>query len=516
MKALPLIFIWALFGVSVLKAQSPAATPPAVPTISGSYYAFNPVDVYAFKKDQRSKLAPSSQIDKSIHFRLKKGDRFYVNSILNNEGTTLGYVITAWNYLDEKSRKRRFYDSLLNAKLHGGESLIELKTVVRKQKDTLEIISDKIKEESSELNALQASIAKNMTLYEEAARRLLAASLELNLTTNIPAADRKRLDVTSFFTAQSNLKSKQLNLDTDNKQEKDMLIIKALALSVNTPLDQEKKQYLTAQKNYENSLNKVNEKQGIIASETSNLNALTARIADKKSKVSIIESQNSQIIIDTTTYRTLKSRAGVYPDAPEDPASPYAPFADLAFVDSWANGWQFFMNADDFAANCSPIYPRNNSFTWGFLTLPLKLRFDNDKGGRFNFEQNLNFGLTFGIKHQYVSKNDISINYLAGISVVNVPLNNAVQATPLIPASGSDPEIPATPGSPATSTAGLSVSTGVMFQIDKFQIGMYIGKDFAGDHANQFVYQGKTWFGIAIGISLFGEGKTTAGGQTQE
>ena len=155
------------------------------------------------------------------------------------------------------------------------------------------------------------------------------------------------------------------------------------------------------------------------------------------------------------------------------------------------------MNADDFTAKCLPIHPSSESFTWGFLTLPLKLRFDNDKGGRFNFEQNLNFGLTFGGKHQYVSKNDISFNYLAGISVVNVPLNNAMT------------------GSEATSTAGFSFSLGGMFQIDKFQIGAYIGKDFAGDHANQFVYQGKTWLGIAIGISLFGEGKTTAGGQEQ-
>jgi hypothetical protein len=55
-----------------------------------------------------------------------------------------------------------------------------------------------------------------------------------------------------------------------------------------------------------------------------------------------------------------------------------------------------------------------------------------------------------------------------------------------------------------------------MFQYNKFQIGLYVGKDFVGENANKFAYQGKPWLGLAIGVSLFGESKTTAGAQDQK
>jgi hypothetical protein len=100
------------------------------------------------------------------------------------------------------------------------------------------------------------------------------------------------------------------------------------------------------------------------------------------------------------------------------------------------------------------------------------------------------------MKHQMARTSDISWNYLAGISVVTVPLQNASTAT--------------TPPTPATSTAALSISGGVMFQYDKFQIGVFLGTDLAGSNANQFAYQSRQWIGIAIGLSLFGEGQTKA------
>jgi len=88
---------------------------------------------------------------------------------------------------------------------------------------------------------------------------------------------------------------------------------------------------------------------------------------------------------------------------------------------------------------------------------------------------------------------------LGGLSVVNVPLNNASTA----------------PAGTATSTAAVSLSGGVMFQYAKFQMGVFIGWDFAGDHAYQFSYQGKPWLGFAIGLSLFGASQTTATAQSQ-
>ncbi len=215
-------------------------------------------------------------------------------------------------------------------------------------------------------------------------------------------------------------------------------------------------------------------------------------------------------------YKKLKKdNLGVDPPTPSDPNSEYAKYVKLAYLDSWANDKLFFISAADFAPNTATVYPASNNFTWGFLTLPLKVRFDNNRHGIFDFEQNLNFGLTLGAKHQFVSHENVSLNYLFGVSVVNAPLNDASPATPEIPATATTPEIPAKAASPATTAPALSFSFGSMFQYDKFQIGLFIGKDFVGDNAYKFAYQGKPWIGIAIGVSLFGEGQTTATGQSQ-
>ena len=236
---------------------------------------------------------------------------------------------------------------------------------------------------------------------------------------------------------------------------------------------------------------------------------------DTKEKLSIANSQVS-FPDPLNRYRLKKFEVGDPEDelVEGDKTKPAYYYDNLAYLDSWANGWDFFINANEFSTKAAMIYLNSTKFTWGFLTLPIKMRFGNQSGGSFNFEQNLNFGLTLGLKHQVVNKSDVSMNYLFGISVVDVQLNNAIPGTITNTSSTTSTT---TPGSPATSTTAISFSVGSMFQYDKFQIGLFSGVDFAGPSANgKFGYQGRPWIGFAIGISLFGEGKTTATGQPQK
>lgn len=52
----------------------------------------------------------------------------------------------------------------------------------------------------------------------------------------------------------------------------------------------------------------------------------------------------------------------------------------------------------------------------------------------------------------------------------------------------------------------FSFSTGIVFGFDVCEVGFFTGVDFlAGDLGLDWEYQGKLWFGAAIGVTLFGE-----------
>jgi hypothetical protein len=57
-----------------------------------------------------------------------------------------------------------------------------------------------------------------------------------------------------------------------------------------------------------------------------------------------------------------------------------------------------------------------------------------------------------------------------------------------------------------------------MYQYDKFQVGLFSGLDYIDQSSNViWAYQGKPWVGFAIGVSLFGENKSSnTTSQTQE
>ena len=199
-------------------------------------------------------------------------------------------------------------------------------------------------------------------------------------------------------------------------------------------------------------------------------------------------------------YKMSKNIVGLKVDSPTIKSSPFSKYDQLAYVDSWANNMQFFIPLKDFNDNCESIYPKAHSFTWGFLTLPIKARFGNAKGP-FTFEEKVNFGISLGIKFQHVSKVYKASNILGGISVSGVKIDNTTNVATTTSAS------PAA----SSSASALSFSGGYMFQYDTFQVGVFTGFDFTSQTPNlNWAYQGKPWIGFAIGVSLFGESKTAA------
>ncbi len=489
-----LILVPAVLLAHFCSAQS--VTSPTV-TLHGSYIATGDVSVNPYLEKA------AKPTDSSIHFRIKKGTKFYVNQQITVGNTITGYVVTIWDFNDIDTAHENFYAGLRQAqkgRIPATDSTLTAKLATKKQ--VIKTNAADSAAAAKKADTLKVNLASAQKMVSSASTKLLTTALKVNAEKTLipkPVGNSPKPvakpEVTNFVDAQN-----QLKLGDAAPPTKANLIGAVLKLSVipDTALANSKAEYVAFKKQYDDLKNELDKATQEVDAKTKTLSALRSDL--QQTKAAAVAAQTNTPLVDPNIYKRTKEQSGEKADTPADPSSPYAAFADLEYVNSWANGWSFFMSAQDFSANAVVIYPKSYTFTWGFLTLPIKMRFDNSlSGGRFNFEQNLNFGLTAGIKQQLQRIDDVSLNYLGGLSVVNVPLNNASTA----------------PAGTATSTAAVSLSGGVMFQYAKFQMGVFLGWDFAGDHAYQFSYQGRPWLGFAIGLSLFGASQTTATAQSQ-
>ncbi|TWJ01444.1 hypothetical protein JN11_01595 [Mucilaginibacter frigoritolerans] len=495
MKKKLLLAISAMILAHWCNAQS--VTSPTV-TLHGSYITTGDVSVNPYLE------RAAKPTDSSIHFRIKKGTKFYVNQQITVGNTITGYVVTVWDFNDTDTVHENFYASLRQAQK--GRTATNDSTLAAKLATKKEAIKSNVADSAAaakKADTLKVNLANAQKMVSSASTKLLTTALKVNAEKTLapkPVGNSPKPvakpEVANFVDAQTKLK-----LGDAAPSIKANLISAVLKLSVipDTTLANSKAEYVAFKKQYDDLKSELDEATREVDTKTKTLLGLRSDLQQTKA-AAVAAAQTNTPLADPNIYKRTKEQLGEKADTPADPASPYAAFADLEYVNSWGNGWSFFMSAQDFSANSVVFYPTSYTFTWGFLTLPIKLRFDNSlSGGRFNFEQNLNFGLTAGIKQQLQRIDDVSLNYLGGLSVVNVPLNNASTA----------------PAGTATSTAAVSLSGGVMFQYAKFQMGVFIGWDFAGDHAYQFSYQGRPWLGFAIGLSLFGASQTTATAQSQ-
>lgn len=163
---------------------------------------------------------------------------------------------------------------------------------------------------------------------------------------------------------------------------------------------------------------------------------------------------------------------------------------DKAFISRWANFKKFALKPTVLNSSCKEYYGVSKEFTWGVMTLPIKARFGNHKDKYFDFEERLNLGFVFGMKKQLKGYVVQSLNYLAGFGVTSV----RTDSISLKDVSFYD----------GKTSLALSFHIGALYQIENFQVGLFLGTDVVPTKVGRVWYhQGRPWVGLAIGVSLF-------------
>ncbi len=160
----------------------------------------------------------------------------------------------------------------------------------------------------------------------------------------------------------------------------------------------------------------------------------------------------------------------------------------LSYISSYAN--QYIGHGVDISA--------------GVISLPLKLRL---KDGDFN--GSISIAGAGGIKWRASPyRNDRYHNILVGLGLSNLTIDSS--------------NITKNKNNIVSNLTGLTMITGYVYQSGKIQMGVFLGWDFL-TRSNQekfgWVYQGKPWVSLGIGVSIFGDGnnnKTNTEEQSQQ
>lgn len=125
----------------------------------------------------------------------------------------------------------------------------------------------------------------------------------------------------------------------------------------------------------------------------------------------------------------------------------------------------------------------------GFMTIPFKLRPKQDSLN-FNMTTDITLGAYIGIKKRISRKgnNFIVLPVTLGLSYINVGNNE----TSNVNTEGNSSVVP-----------GWTWSTGVVFDLNGFNIGFVLGQDFASGVGKDWLYNEKIWYSFSIGYSFF-------------
>lgn len=137
------------------------------------------------------------------------------------------------------------------------------------------------------------------------------------------------------------------------------------------------------------------------------------------------------------------------------------------------------------------------SFVSGALTVPIKIRPGGDERDpetmtrirQFDFANDINIGLSAGVKLRIDNKQRAFLNLVGGVSLTSIAVDedntrNFVDQK--------------------TNASSITYSVGLVFQYDDFQIGLINGWDYLSrDLGDNWVYQGRPWYGVGLGLSIF-------------
>lgn len=157
----------------------------------------------------------------------------------------------------------------------------------------------------------------------------------------------------------------------------------------------------------------------------------------------------------------------------------------------------------DLNAKCSPYYGNDNSFTWGAVTMPIKLRLGNKSDRYFSFQESLNIGIAGGWSWQKEGRHQKSTNVLFSVGISNVVLDS-LDFKRNSKNESYQPDV--------KSTAAITIAAGYVFQFDGFQVGAFTGLDILPyDLGRQWLHKNKPWIGFGLGMSLFNRNQPSAG-----
>jgi len=167
------------------------------------------------------------------------------------------------------------------------------------------------------------------------------------------------------------------------------------------------------------------------------------------------------------------------------------------FVESAGNRKYFKISFDEFSEYAEEVVP-NYTFTLGTVVLPVKIRFGSRdsvminqeirKKRDFSFSSDVNLGLVVGGRWR-VSPGFSLVFPLVGFSVGSIAADSASTSGYL---------------NAESNLATITPYTGVIFQHDDFQIGLFTGIDFpSGKAGYNWDYRNQPWLGIGLGYSIF-------------
>ncbi len=153
---------------------------------------------------------------------------------------------------------------------------------------------------------------------------------------------------------------------------------------------------------------------------------------------------------------------------------------------------------DSTAITCKPAqisskykFLKQIQVTGGQLTIPFKIR-PKAEHGTFRLTTDVTLGAFIGLTKRLSEKKEhyLTIPVTAGLTFININNNN----TSLEFATSDEGETDIIPG--------LSWSSGILLQLDQYNLGIIFGKDYASQVGDQWLYHRKLWWSFGLGFSF--------------
>lgn len=127
----------------------------------------------------------------------------------------------------------------------------------------------------------------------------------------------------------------------------------------------------------------------------------------------------------------------------------------------------------------------------GQLTVPFKIR-NKPEHGTFHLTTDVTLGAFVGITQKLSEQKEhfLTIPLTAGLTFININNNN----TTVDFAAADEGETNVVPG--------LTWSSGLILQLDQYNLGLIFGKDYASEVGDQWNYHRKWWWSFGLGFSF--------------